>query len=157
MQAAQVPVSSPSAPTRQLQGNFILLRADKLRLLLPQEGIQSTDYLQGRPELIEGETGLLHIPDSEDGAVYVAVGSDMHLLDMCPADRFVTTSMHGLDVRWCWSEVRVLMQANLYCEALPAVLLSPHTPVREIVAVGNDWAYLCSAEGLQQFALSAKN
>ena len=140
---------------RTVRGNYVLLRADALRLLLPQTDIQSTNYMQTRPEPIDGERGLLHMPGSDDGAVYVALSSDMRLLGTCPSDRFVSTRLQGdVDVQWCWSEVRVLMDAQLSCETVPPVLLAPHTPVREMAAVGDEWAYLSSAEVLQQFALS---
>ena len=140
---------------RTVRGNYVLLRADALRLLLPQTDIQSTNYMQTRPEPIDGESGLLHMPGSDDGAVYVALSSDMRLLDACPSDRFVSTRLQGdVDVQWCWSEVRVLMDTQLSYEAVPPVLLAPHTPVHEMAAVGDEWAYLCSAEVLQQFALS---
>lgn len=143
---------------RAVQGSYVLLRADSLRLLLPQSDIQSTDYMQARPELIEGESGLLHVPGSADGAVYVAISSDMRVLDACPADRFVSTRLRGgVDVQWCWTEMRVLHDVQLQCEPLPAVLQAPYTPVREIAATGNnEWAYLCSADMLQQFVLSQK-
>lgn len=156
---SSLPVAPHTAPTARVErGSYVLLRADALRLLLPQAEIKSTDYLQTRPELIEGESGLLHIPDSTDGAVYVAISSDMQLMDECPPDRFVSTSLQGgLDVHWCWSEVRVLIDTELHLEALPPVLLAPYTPVLEIAVVGEgEWAYMCSAEMLQQFALSQK-
>lgn len=155
---SSLPVAPHIASARRtVRGSYVLLRADGLRLLLPQTDIQSTDYMQVRPELIEGESGLLHVPGSEDGAVYVAIAADMRLLDECPSDRFVSTRFNGgVDVQWCWSEVRVLIDVQLPCEPLPPVLLADYTPVRELVAVGEEWAYLCSAESLQQFALSPK-
>ena len=156
---SDIPVAPPIEPRSvadAVRGNFILLRADNLRLVLPQEEVASTDYMAARPVLIEGETGLLQMPQSTDAAVYIAVSSEMKLLDHCPEDRFVSTQLQGLDVRWCWSEVRVLIQAELHPSALPATLLSPSTPVREIVAVADEWAYMCSAAQLQQFALSQK-
>ncbi len=153
---SSLPVAAHTAQAgRTARGNYVLLRADTLRLLLPQSDIQSTNYMQTRPEPIDGESGLLHMPGSDDGAVYVALSSDMRLLDACPSDRFVSTRLQGdVDVQWCWSEVRVLMDTQLSYEAVPPVLLAPHTPVHEMAAVGDEWAYLCSAEVLQQFALS---
>lgn len=153
---SSLPVAAHTAQAgRTARGNYVLLRADTLRLLLPQSDIQSTNYMQTRPEPVDGESGLLHMPGSDDGAVYVALSSDMRLLDACPSDRFVSTRLQGdVDVQWCWSEVRVLMDTQLSYEAVPPVLLAPHTPVHEMAAVGDEWAYLCSAEVLQQFALS---
>ena len=135
---SSLPVAAHTAQAgRTARGNYVLLRADTLRLLLPQSDIQSTNYMQTRPEPIDGESGLLHMPGSDDGAVYVALSSDMRLLDACPSDRFVSTRLQGdVDVQWCWSEVRVLMDTQLSYEAVPPVLLAPHTPVHEMAAVG---------------------
>ena len=156
---SDIPVAPPlpkGAATEAVRGNFIVLRADKLRLVLPQQDVVSTDYMAERPVLIEGETGLLQMPQDTDAAVYVAVSSELKLLDVCPDDRFVSTQLQGVDVRWCWSEVRVLIQAELHPEPLPATLLSPGTPVREIVAIEDESAYMCSSAQLQQFVFSQK-
>ena len=137
-----------------IRGNYVLLRADGLRLVLPQRDIRSTDYMMSRPVRMDGENGLLHVPGSTDAAVYVAVSAGMQLLEECPADRFISTVLQGLDVHWCWSDVRVLLNAELLPLPLPVSLIAPGTPVREVVAVGGEWAYMCSAETLQQFALT---
>lgn len=153
MQALTSTTSAATAST-VLRGNFVLLRADTLRLVLPQDDVKSTDYLQQRPVEFDAETGLLHIPEAADGAVYAAVSPEMRLLHACPEDRFVSTSLQGLEVRWCWSEVRVLINTELHPEPLPPVLLAPLSPLREIVAIGDEWAFMCTADILQQFALA---
>lgn len=146
----------PSAPTKKtLSGNHVLVRADNLRLLLPQQDVVSTDYLQGRPELMDAQTNLLHVPDATDGAVYVSMDENMRLMPKAPEDRFVTTSLQGVEVRWCWTEVRVILGEDIDTWTLPPVLLSPYTPVREIAAIGSEWVYACSAEVLQQYVLAA--
>lgn len=157
----RVPSLSPSASVsavsskKRLSGNFVLVRADDLRLLLPQQEVVSTDYLQGKPELMDAQTNLLHVPDSADGAVYVAMDENMRLLKTSPDDRFVTTSLQGIELRWCWTEVRVILGETIESWSLPPVLLSPYTPVREIAAVGSEWVYVCSAEILQQYVLAS--
>ena len=148
------PVGNELFSSDPIRGNYVLLRADGLRLVLPQRDIRSTDYMMSRPVRMDGENGLLHVPGSTDAAVYVAVSAGMQLLEECPADRFISTVLQGLDVHWCWSDVRVLLNAELHPLPLPVSLIAPGTPVREVVAVGGEWAYLCSAEILQQFALS---
>lgn len=150
-------LSSPVAATgATLRGNFIMLRADSLRLVLPQRDVLSTDYLASSPVAFGSEHGLLHIPQANDAVVYMAISAEMRLLDACPPDRFVTTTIQGLDVRWCWSEVRVLIDAQLHPQPLPPVMLTPFTPVREMVSLGDVWAFMCSADALQQFVLSQK-
>ena len=148
------PVGNELFSSGPIRGNYVLLRADGLRLVLPQRDIRSTDYMMSRPVRMDGENGLLHVPGSTDAAVYVAVSAGMQLLEECPADRFISTVLQGLDVHWCWSDVRVLLNAELLPLPLPVSLIAPGTPVREVVAVGGEWAYMCSAETLQQFALT---
>jgi hypothetical protein len=148
------PVGNELFSSDPIRGNYVLLRADGLRLVLPQRDIRSTDYMMSRPVRMDGENGLLHVPGSTDAAVYVAVSAGMQLLEECPADRFISTVLQGLDVHWCWSDVRVLLNAELLPLPLPVSLIAPGTPVREVVAVGGEWAYMCSAETLQQFALT---
>ena len=148
------PVGTELFCSGPIRGNYVLLRADGLRLVLPQRDIRSTDYMMSRPVRMDGENGLLHVPGSTDAAVYVAVSAGMQLLEECPADRFISTVLQGLDVHWCWSDVRVLLNAELHPLPLPVSLIAPGTPVREVVAVGGEWAYMCSAETLQQFALT---
>ena len=148
------PVGNELFSSGPIRGNYVLLRADGLRLVLPQRDIRSTDYMMSRPVRMDGENGLLHVPGSTDAAVYVAVSAGMQLLEECPADRFISTVLQGLDVHWCLSDVRVLLNAELHPLPLPVSLIAPGTPVREVVAVGGEWAYMCSAEILQQFALT---
>ena len=148
------PVGNELFSSDPIRGNYVLLRADGLRLVLPQRDIRSTDYMMSRPVRMDGENGLLLVPGSTDAAVYVAVSAGMQLLEECPADRFISTVLQGLDVHWCWSDVRVLLNAELLPLPLPVSLIAPGTPVREVVAVGGEWAYMCSAETLQQFALT---
>lgn len=148
------PAGNGSSSSGAIHGNYVLLRADGLRLVLPQRDVRSTDYMASRPVRMEGQDGLLHVPGSTDAGVYVAVSAGMQLLEECPVDRFISTVLQGLDVHWCWSEVRVLLNAELHPLPLPVSVIAPGTPVREVVAVGGEWAYMCSAEVLQQFALT---
>ena len=96
-------VAAHGTPRRTVRGNFVMLRADSLRLILPQEDVKSTDYLPQKPVEFDADASLLYIPDAADGAVYVAISPEMRLLHHCPPDCFVSTSLQGLDVRWCWS------------------------------------------------------
>ncbi len=146
----------PLAHTGELRGNFTMLRADSLRLVVAQQSVLSTEYLASKPVAFGTEHGLLHIPEANDDAVYVAISSEMRLLQACPPDRFIATQLEGLDVRWCWSEVRVLMDAHLRVQPLAEVLLTPFTPVRQMVSLGDTWAFVCTADALQQFVLSQK-
>ena len=37
------------AASSKMRGNFVLLRADALRLLLPQQDVSSTEYIDSAP------------------------------------------------------------------------------------------------------------
>lgn len=149
--------SSPAT----LRDNFVLLRAGALRVLLPQGDVGAAEYLQARPQPT-GEPGIFQVAGSE-GRCFAALSADMTLLDECPAQRFVASTL-GSDsdrdrdgLAWCWDELKVLIDIELKPRTLPAVLLAPSTPVTQYAEVAGEMVYLCSANSLTTFALSLRS
>lgn len=141
-----------TTPTDQNQ--YVLLRADKLRLLIPQVEVAAIQHLEGLPEP-SGMPGLLAVPGQDD-ACYIVLADDLHLLESCPADRYVTTLMHsddGMQTYWCWSEARVLLDYIPELNDVPEVLLAADSPLREYALMDEEPVFLCSAEVLQNLAL----
>ncbi|HSV52352.1 MAG TPA: hypothetical protein VLJ57_09565 [Burkholderiaceae bacterium] len=142
-------------PTPAFSGNYILLRADTLRLLLPQHEVGAAEYLEAVPG--PGETpGLLRHRDAPGERQFAALSAQMTLLPLCPADRFVVTALgeHGNDLAWCWNDVQVLIDVQLQPRPIPAALLAPNTPVDQYVEHAGEIAFLCSARRLREFALA---
>jgi len=142
-----------------LRGNFVLLRADTLRLLFPQNEIGAAEYLGSSLVAAEGY-GILSDPTGEGSRRFAALSAQMTLLPACPADRFVVTPLSGdgadHELGWCWNEVRVLIDVELQPQRLPAVLLDPDTPVDHYVSYGGEIAYMCSARRLSAYALAKR-
>jgi hypothetical protein len=144
----------------KLRGNFVLLRADTLCLLFPQNEVGAAEYL-GSTLVATENCGILSDPGSEGRRRFAALSAQMTLLPECPADRFVVTPLSGGEAEeelgWCWNEVRVLIDVELQPRRLPAVLLAPYTPVDHYVDFGTEIAYLCSSSRLSAFALGPGN
>lgn len=143
-------------PSLALSGNYVMLRADTLRLLLPQQEVGAAEYLGVTLEPGD-EPGLLRQADGQSARCFAALSAQMTLLPQCPSDRFVATVLgeKSDDIAWCWNEVQVLINVELQPRQLPAVLLAPHTPVDQYVDHEGGIVYLCSARRLRAYALAS--
>ena len=147
-----------------LRGNYVLLRADSLRLLLPQHEVGAAEYLAASPEVSEF-AGLhrhardLDTPDAVGKRRFAALSMHMKLLTTYPSDRFVVTPLGqgNDDLGWCWNEVKVLIDVELHPLLVPMVLIAPHTPVDRFVEHDGEIAYLTSAERLRTYALAPRS
>jgi hypothetical protein len=137
------------APRR---GNFVLLRADALWLLLPQHEVGAVEYLEAPPEPNSAKPGL-HLQRRADGLRQLAaLSSRMTLLDAFPADRMLVTALAGTPIVWCWSEVKVLIDAGVQPRSIPRVLHAPDMPMHEFVEHDAGLAFVCSAQALCAYA-----
>lgn len=145
-----------TADLKMLRGNYVLLVADSLALLLPQHEVGAADYLDGALETTE-QAGLLKLAGAEDTRRFAALSKRMKLLPQCPPERFVVTRLHteAGEIGWCWNELRVLIGVELQLHTLPAVLRAADTPVSQYVEFDGKLAYLCSAKQMSAFALAA--
>jgi hypothetical protein len=135
-----------------LHGDFVLLQAGTLRLLLPQNEVGAARYIESQP-VPSPRRGLLRL--DEDGSVCVALSDAMELLPECPPERFILAPFSQVrpDVGWCWDRLRVLIGARLQVTRLPAVLIGRDTPVRGYVDLDGEVAYLTSAADMCRYSL----
>ncbi len=137
-----------------VRGNYVLLTADALQLLLPQHDVGAAEYLSGTPE----PSRQFGVFSGENGRRYAALSSEMKLLGQYPAGRFLATSIGEQDdLFWCWNELRVMIDAELEICALPPVLCAPDTPVRQYAEIDGKLAYLCTAEQMRVLSLTSKD
>ncbi len=142
--------TTTAAPTtRELHGNFVVLRADKLRLLLPQTDVGTASHLDAQPKATD-LPGLFERTDGEGGTALVALSPDMLPLGTYPAERFLITAIDTPmgEVGFGWSEVSVLIDARLQAQPVPQVLLDPHTPVNEFVEIDGEVVFCSDRERL---------
>lgn len=120
-----------NAPT--LDGDFVMLRADGLRLLLPQQDVGAAAHRDAKA--------------GSGGSGVVALSATMEPLAAVPADRFVVTALHGAGpgeaLSFAWNEVRVLIDARLRWHPLPAAMRVPGAPVSGYVEEGGE-VLLCT-------------
>lgn len=136
------------------QGRYVLLRADKLRLLMPQTEIDAIEHLDSQPQPSEIPC-FLTMPEGGD-ACYLVLSDDFTLLATCPEDRFVTTRItteEGMETEWCWAETRVLQDFSPEIYEIPDILLTAASPLRQYALMDNEPVFVCSAHTLQQLLL----
>ena len=137
------------APRR---GNFVLLRADALWLLLPQHEVGAVEYLEAPPQANAAKPGL-HLQRRADGLRQLAaLSSHMTPLDAFPTDRMLVTALLGTSIAWCWSEVKVLIDASVQPRSIPRVLHAPGMPVHAFVEHDAGLAFVCDAQALCAYA-----
>jgi hypothetical protein len=147
----------PSAQSKPLRGNYVLLRADTLRLLLPQDEVGSALYLDEPPQA-SGMPGVFE-RNTEGGAqVVLALSKGMRPLTEYPGDRFVLTPMTTAqgELGFGWNEVTVLIDAHLHAQPLPTALVETASPLREFVEIDGHVVFCCNAARLADFAMSAE-
>jgi hypothetical protein len=147
-----------ASPAGKLRGNYVMLRADTLRLLLPQHEVGAAEYLVAGPASAN-DAGLSQPTASAGKRPLAALSAQMTLLPQCPADRFVVTPLGDAadELGWCWNELRVLIDVELQPQPLPAVLHTPTTPVDQYAEHDGEIAYLCSASRLRAYALASRS
>ena len=136
--------------------HYVLLRADNLRLLIPQADISATEHLESLP-IASGMPGILAVPGKED-ACFIVLSDTFQLLDSCPGNRYVTTKFiadDGMEMSWCWTEIRVFTDFALQLHDVPEVLLHSSSPLRQYVIMADQPVFLCSAQILQHLVLGA--
>lgn len=140
------------------RGNYVLLTADTLNLIFPQHEVGEVGYLEGALHAGD-EPGLLQMSGDESTRRFAALSTHMTLLPHCPSDRFLVASIgdENEDLGWCWKELRLLADVELQPHPLPAVLLTPDSPVSHYVDFEGKVAFLCSARQLSAFALASRN
>ncbi|MCM2252773.1 MAG: hypothetical protein NDJ19_10485 [Ramlibacter sp.] len=140
-----------------LSGNFVLLRADSLRLLLPQQDVGAAQYLEHAPRPA-GEPGLYEVGQGDDLRPVIALSREMKPLARFPADRFVLASLHaaGSTLSFAWNEVQVLIGATLERRELPAVMRAPGAPVDAYVEHDGHVVLCATAERVISYAMAGR-
>ena len=147
-QHMSVPSRTGQARTMKMRGDFVLLRADSLRLLIPQRDVSSTEYIDQAP-VATAEPGIFVFGDGQGTEQAVlALSEQMARLDRFPPDRFVLTRFTGprQETALAWTEVRVLIDAELEFHALPAVMQGGGGLIDAYVEIDRELAFCTTAQ-----------
>jgi hypothetical protein len=141
---------STGATSSRLRGNFVMLRADSMRLLLPQQAVSSTDYINTTPATTF-EAGIFAFVDGDEPQrKLVALSDQLITLTSFPVGRFLLTqlSAENNELSFAWNEIRVLIDADLESHALPAVMQGPGTLVDTYVELDGELVFCMDARGV---------
>ena len=149
------PTMAPAAAAHELRGNFVMLRADALRLLLPQHDVGAATHLGSAPRPTD-LAGFFDHGDAASAQPVVALSSEMRPLAQFPADRFFVTAIATPlgEIGFGWSEVSVLLDARLQAQPLPAALLDARSTLREFVEIDGRVVFCCDSTRMADHAFA---
>jgi hypothetical protein len=138
-----------------LRGNFVMLRAEGLRLLLPQREVGAAEYVDGTLHPA-GAGGFFEIGEGEQARTVVALSGRMRPLAQWPPGRFVLTRLESAagDLAFAWNEARVLIDASLEMHALPPAMRVPGAPIDGYVEHEGELAFCTTARAVVEAALA---
>lgn len=137
---------------------WMLLRADRLRLLLPIAEVAAIERLDATPRPGQ-QPGLYEIPgdESTDGALLrvAALSNHVQRLAEMPADRFIVTLLaQRPDLLLAWDEARLLSSSVVQLQELPAVMCAPKSPLLRFAEINGEVAFATSAKHLLDYAFA---
>jgi hypothetical protein len=145
--------SLAAAPER---ASFVLLRADTLRLVLPQQDVGLAEYMEGEP-LPTGEPGLFEYAVGGACRIVAALSPALRTLEVFPGGRFVLTTLQadGAELCLAWDEVRVLIDAQLQSQPLPPALRTRGGPIQGYAEHAGQLLLCTTAQRLLAYAVGA--
>lgn len=153
MSAAPVIPAHP-AGTGTRRGNFVVLRAGGLRLLLPHEDVGAAEYL-GEAPAGPAPGGIFELELQGERRAVVALSEQLRPLERFPAGRFVLARLDGGELSFAWDEVRVLIDAALEPRPLPAAMRNARGPVDGYVQFGGELLLCATAASMLAYASGA--
>lgn len=150
--------AGPEAPVSRAEarGNFVMLRAGGLRLLLPHEDVGAAEYIEGLPATT-AQPGRFEHEVLGERRVIVALSEQLRALEAFPAGRFVLTRLHAgaSELSLAWDEVRVLIDAVLEPLPLPPAMRSPQGPIDGYVRLDGKLLLCATASRVLAYAVTA--
>lgn len=153
MPAASAIVPNPAA-TGAHRGNFVVLRAGALRLLLPHAEVGAVEYLGEAPAGLAPH-GVFELTVLGERRAVVALSPRLRPLERFPEGRFVLAQLHGGGFSFAWDEVRVLIDAALEPRPLPPAMRRPGGPVDGYVQLGGELLLCATAPRVLAYAAGA--
>jgi hypothetical protein len=145
---------TPARPGR-ISGNFVMLRADSLRLLLPQQDVGAAQYVEHEVRAT-AQPGMYEHGEGDDRRCVIALSDRMRPLASFPADRFVLASLEadGAELSFAWNEVQVLIEAEFEKHELPLAMRAPGAPIDAYVERDGEVVLCTTAQRVLAFALA---
>jgi hypothetical protein len=143
-----------------IRGNFVLLKTDQLRLLLPQQDVGAATYLSQMPRPLDEHPGMFELLNDEAqmSGFVAALSPQMTLQQQFPEGQFLLTSLTVQEgMAFCWQEVKVLIDTEIRPQALPALMLLPGAALTSYVELDGELAFCCTGEALVTHVFGARS
>jgi hypothetical protein len=139
----------------RISGDFVMLRADSLRLLLPRQEVGAAEYVEHEVRAT-ARPGMFEHGEGDALRWVVALSGRMRPLTRFPADRFVLASLEadGPALSFAWNEVQVLIDAEFERHELPMALRLPGAPIGSFVERDGELILCTSAERVLAYAIA---
>lgn len=146
------PVTAPQPVGRSARrGNFVVLRAGALRLLLPHGEVGAAEYL-GQAPAGAAPGGIFELEVLGERRAVVALSPQLRPLERFPAGRFVLARLQGGELSFAWDEVRVLIDAAVEPRPLPPAMRSDRGPIDGYVQLGAELLLCATAARVLAYA-----
>jgi hypothetical protein len=136
--------------TETLRGNFVVLRAGALHLLLPQDEVGSAEHIDSAVHAT-ARPGVFTQGEGTGSRDVVAPSERLRTLETFPDDRFVLTRLGRHSTRLAWNEVKVLIDAELEMQSLPDVLQMKEGLMDGFVALDGALAFCTTAQRVVEY------
>jgi hypothetical protein len=135
-----------------IRGNFVLLYADSLRLLVPQEDVGAAEYVD-HTLLSTQDPGVFCHGEGENERFVVALSDRMHVLPAIPANRFILTRVAARQrkLAFAWNEVHVLIDRQLEPLALPPAMRVEGAPIQQYIVHDGELVLCTTAQRIVSF------
>lgn len=110
--------------TTTLSGHHVLLRAGRLRLLLPQASVGAAEYRECEPA-VTAQPGVFEMSIAGETRRVIFPSERLRPLDQVATPRFVLTRLQANSAQeywFAWDEVRVFINAVFTAHELPPAL-----------------------------------
>jgi hypothetical protein len=152
----QLGIQSPAPVVAgRISGNFVMLRAESLRLLLPQQDVGAAQYVEHEPRAM-AQPGVFEHGEGDDARWVVALSAQMRPLARFPGDRIVLASLEadGAALSFAWDEVQVLIDAEFERHELPMALRVPDAPIDAYVERDGEVVLCTTAKRVLAYAMA---
>jgi hypothetical protein len=148
-------VSQRDAPVRT-RGDFVMLRAGSLRLLLPQQEVGAAEYVEHELRAT-GDAGIFDYGEGEGSRQVLALSQLMRPLAIYPQERFLLASLAPSEggLSFAWDEVQVLIDADLERHPLPVAMQVAGAPISAYVERDGEILLCTTAEQMTMYAVAA--
>jgi hypothetical protein len=137
-------------PTETMRGNFVVLRAGPLHLILPQGEVGAAEHIEGGLRS-SGRPGVFSRGEGSLACDVVAPSERLEALEAFPADRFVLTRLGTGVTQFAWNEMKVLLDVSLVVRTLPEALQVAGGPIEGFVDLQGTIAFRTDAQRIVSY------